>query len=93
MIKQIVMWKLKEGTDASELRKRLEAMNGRIHGLLRVEVGIDLLHSEQSADLVLVAELADLESLEIYQNHPVHQAVVPFVKARAVSRVVVDYET
>jgi len=86
------MWKLKDRADAAMLKQRLEALNGRIPGLLHLEVGIDFLESEQSADLVLVAELESREALDNYQVHPEHQAVVPLVKEAAVSRTVVDYE-
>jgi len=93
MIKHIVMWKLKNKADATEIKTRLEALNGRIPGLIYIEPGIDFLESEQSADLVLYSELESREALDAYQAHPEHQAVVPLIKAAAVSRTVVDYET
>jgi len=92
MIKHIVMWKLRDKADAAEIKMRLEALTGKIPGLVNIEVGIDFLESEQSADLVLYAELESREALEIYQKHPEHQAVVPIVKAAAIDRTVVDYE-
>ena len=92
MIKHIVMWKLRDKGDAAGIKGRLEALNGRIPGLIRLEAGIDFLESEQSADLVLYAELENRAALDAYQNHPEHQAVVPLVKAAAISRIVVDYE-
>jgi len=92
MIKHIVMWKLRDKTDAPELKERLEALNGKIQGLLKLEVGIDFRGSGQSADMVLVAELVSHKALDIYQNHPAHQAVIPLMKASAVSRTVADYE-
>jgi len=92
MVKHIVMWKLKDKTEAPTLKARLEALGGKIPGLLHLEIGIDFLESEQSADLVLVAELENHEALDAYQQHTEHQAVVPLVKAAAVSRTVVDYD-
>ncbi len=86
------MWKLKDKADAAEIKARLEALQGKIPGLLNIEVGIDFLESEQSADLVLCTELESREALEAYQIHPEHQAVVPLVKSAAISRSVVDYE-
>jgi uncharacterized protein (DUF1330 family) len=86
------MWKLNNKADAVEIKRQLEALAGRIPGLLHVEVGVDFLASEQSADLVLIAEFDSRAALETYQAHPEHQAVVPLVKAAAISRVVVDYE-
>jgi len=92
MIKHIVMWKLRDKADAVEIKDKLEALKGKIPGLLNIEVGIDFLGSEQSADVVLYAELESREALESYQTHPEHQAVVPLVKAAAIARTVVDYE-
>ena len=43
--------------------------------------------------MVLVAELENREALDAYQAHPEHQAVVPLIKAAAINRTVVDYET
>jgi len=92
MIKHIVMWKLRDKKDAAEIKTKLEALKGKIPGLLDIEVGIDFLASEQSADLVLYTELESREALNAYQVHPEHQAVVPIVKAAAIARTVVDYE-
>jgi len=92
MIKHIVMWKLRDKAAAVEIKASLEALAGKIPGLLNIEAGIDFLESEQSADLVLYAELQNREALEAYQSHPDHQAVVPLVKAAAIARTVVDYE-
>jgi len=92
MVKHIVMWKLRDKSDAANIKVRLEALKGGIPGLLHIEAGIDFLASEQSADLVLIAELENREALESYQNHPLHQAVVPLLKAAAIARTVADYE-
>ncbi len=92
MVKHIVMWKLRDKSDAANIKARLEALQGRIPGLLHIEVGIDFLATDQSADVVLIAELESRAALESYQKHPEHQAVVPLVKAAAITRTVADYE-
>ena len=89
MVKHIVMWKIqgvngqsKEET-AQEIKRTLEDLNGKIEGLIHLEVGIDFLHSE----------LANKEALDFYQNHPLHvKAATEVVKPAATSRIVVDYE-
>ena len=92
MVKHIVMWKLRDKAEGAEIKVRLDALAGNIPGLLSIEVGIDFLESEQSADLVLIAELENRQALEVYQNHPEHQAVVPLIKAAAIARTAIDYE-
>lgn len=92
MVKHIVMWKLRDKTEAAEIKERLEALQGKIPGLIKIEVGIDFLESEQSADVVLYSELESRDALAVYQAHPEHVAVIPLVKGAAISRTVVDYE-
>lgn len=98
MIKHIVMWKLKDeahgndkATNAKLIKEKLEALNGKIDGLLKLEVGIDFLDGG-NFDVVLYSELSKKEDLDIYQNHPLHQALLPFVREAVVDRKAVDYE-
>jgi len=72
MIKHIVMWELRNKADAEIIKDNLEALAGKIPGLLSVEVGIDFSDSEQSADVVLYSELESREALAAYQSHPDH---------------------
>lgn len=98
MIKHIVMWKLKDeahGNDKTKnaklIKEKLEALNGKIEGLHKLEVGIDFLGGG-NFDVVLYSELSKKEDLEIYQNHPLHQALLPFIREAVVDRKAVDYE-
>ena len=93
------MWKLADeansqskAENADLLKEKLEALAGKVPGLLDIEVGIDFLASEQSADVVLYTELENREALQTYQQHPKHQAVIPFVQSIAISRTVIDYD-
>lgn len=99
MVKHIVMWRLKtsahgndKATNARLIKQRLEALNGKIPGLLRLEVGIDFVAAEDSADVVLYSEFETREALASYLSHPDHKAVAPFVGAARSERRVVDYE-
>lgn len=99
MIKHIVMWRLKDtahgndrATNARLIKQQLEALHGRIPGLLRIEVGLDYSATEASHDVVLYSEFESRAALDAYQIHPEHKAVVPFVKEAARERAMVDYE-
>jgi quinol monooxygenase YgiN len=99
MIKHIVMWTLKdqaEGAGAEEngkkIKQMLEALNGKIPGLLHLEVGLDIFQASPSWQVVLYSELESREALQGYQQHPEHQRCVEFVKKVVVDRGVVDYE-
>lgn len=99
MIKHIVMWKLKETANGNSkyenaciLKNKLEALQGKIPGLLKIEVGIDFSNTQSSQDVVLYSEFATKEDLDHYQQHPEHKAVMPFVSEVRLERAVVDYE-
>ncbi len=99
MVKHIVMWRLHDEVDgilkaesAVAIKEALEDLQGRIPGLVHIEVGLDFDGSDQAADLVLYSELESREALAGYQAHPLHQAVIPLVKKHACERIVVDYD-
>lgn len=99
MIKHIVMWKLKEfseGRSKAEniqiMKSMLEALNGKIPGLEKLEVGLNISSSEMGFDLVLYSEFKDEQALETYQNHPEHLIIREFVGKVRDKRAVVDYK-
>ena len=96
MIKHIVFWKIKEDLDFEgvfeEMKIRVEDMNGKIPGLLKVELGRDFNRSEPAFDVALYSELENSDALAVYQDHPVHQLVKEFIGAVTADRAVVDYE-
>ncbi len=99
MVKHIVMWRLREhaggnnkAKNAAILKQKLEALGGKIPGLLKIEVGLDFSGTPDSPDVVLYSELESMDALEAYRRHPEHQAVFPFVKEITSERRVVDYE-
>lgn len=99
MIKHIVLWKLKETAEgcsaaenALEIKRRLEALNGLIPGMFRLEVGMDFSREDASSDVVLYSEFASRAALDVYQNHPLHEEVKAFVMAVRSERRLVDYE-
>ncbi|NDV69128.1 Dabb family protein [Dysgonomonas sp. 25] len=98
MVKHIVMWKLKESahgndkaTNAKLIKKSLENLNGKIDGVVKIEVGIDFL-GNGNFDVVLYSELSSREALDTYQNHPLHQATLPFIREAVTDRKAVDFE-
>ena len=99
MIKHIVVWRLKDAangndkhTNARLIKEKLESLNGKIPGMLKIEVGINLDDSDYSSDVVLYSEFESRQALEEYQNHPEHQAMKPFIFESRSERREVDYE-
>jgi hypothetical protein len=89
------MFKLAEATSAKveEVAGRLRAMEGEIPGLQFIEVGIDVVRSDRSFDLVLDTRFASWADLDAYRVHPFHQGVLAFMKTVVERSVVVDYES
>jgi len=99
MVKHIVFWKLKEfangmtkAENALAIKQKLENLNGKIDGCLKIEVGFDFLHSEESADVVLYSEFENKEALQFYASHALHKAVMPFIAEARTERRVIDIE-
>lgn len=99
MLKHIVMWQLKDeaegnprSANAELVKDKLEALQGRIPGLVSIEAGLDVSRTDSSADVVLYSEFESREALEAYQVHPEHEAVKAFIGAVTAARWVVDYE-
>ncbi|NOQ25860.1 MAG: Dabb family protein [Bacteroidales bacterium] len=98
MIKHIVMWKLKNSENgkskeenAAKIKLMLEDLNGKIPGLVKLEVGIDFSDIENSSDVILYSEFKSKEDLKAYQIHPEHEKVKPFVLSCRSERRLVDY--
>jgi hypothetical protein len=99
VVKHLVLWKLKpeaHGQSAAEnaraIKETLEALRGRVPGMLRIEVGIDFSRTDSSSDLALYAEFESRAALDVYQAHPEHKAVMPFILEARSERRLVDYE-
>ena len=92
MIRHIVMWKFRPGTEREqqEFLTGLRGLQGIIPQLLRSEVAVNVLPGNY--DAVLVAEFASLEDLDTYKNDPRHKAVSALCKSIREDRVAVDYE-
>ena len=98
MVKHIVLWTLTEtaegntvAANALRMKSRLEALNGKIPGMLKLEVGIDVSRTDASADVALYSEFKDAKALAAYQEHPLHLEVAQFIGTIRKTRLVSDY--
>jgi len=99
MIKHIVVWRLKESAhgnskveNARLIKEKFEALNGKIDGMIRLEIGINFNETDERSDVVLYSEFKSRTDLENYQKHPLHQALMPFMREARTERRVVDYD-
>ena len=77
VIRHIVMFRIKDEykDEIPQLVENFRGMKGRIEGMLDLEAGQDVLHSERSYDLALITTFDSMESFQAYQTHPVHMPV------------------
>ena len=93
MIKHIVCFKLKEGTDVEKTKEILLSMKGKVPEIKDIEVGVDFLHSERSYDIILQITLENEAALIDYQNDEYHCSVVKkHMHAVRTGSIAVDYE-
>lgn len=92
MIRHIVMWKFRPGTEAEQEQflSGLRSLQGVIPQLLKSEVARNV--APGNYDAVLVSEFRSLEDLDAYKNDPRHKAVSALCKSIREDRVAVDYE-
>ena len=99
MVKHIIIWTLKDTLSAEEkqkvkleAKKNLEALVGKVEGLIDLKVEIDFLPTS-NGELMLDSTLESFEALKSYAIHPDHQAVAnEFVRPYTASRSCVDFE-
>ena len=82
MVKHIILWTLKEELSEAEkervkkgIKDGLEALVGKVPGLLEVKVNIDGRLSTSTADVMLDSTLDSEEALRRYASHPAHVEV------------------
>lgn len=94
MIVHIVLFKLKECTPegVEKAKELLLSMDGKIDLLRHLEVGVDVIRSERSADIALYTKFDSLEDLQAYQVHPYHaNEVAAYMRSVCSSVTAADY--
>jgi hypothetical protein len=85
-----VMFTLQDAADAPEAAERLRAMAGRIPALHAIEVGLNVHTGEGQPHLLLLTRHEDLEGLRAYNDDPVHQELLSWIRPRIAARCAVD---
>lgn len=94
MVKHIILWTLKEMSDEEKksvkagIKEGLEALKGKIPGLVDIKVITDGRLDSSNADLMLDSTFENAEALKGYSKHPEHVAVAdgkvrPYTAARS----------
>ncbi len=99
MVKHIILWTLKEMSDAEKtdvkkgIKEGLEGLKGKIPGLLDIKVLAEGRLESSTADLMLDSSFESFEALKGYSKHPEHVAVADSkVRPFTASRACLDFE-
>ncbi len=100
MLHHIVWWTFKEEAEGecaavniAKVKASIEDLRGKIPSLIQLEMSTAVLAtSTRPAQLVLHTVHENAAGLQAYAEHPLHVAVLPFVKAVVSSREALDYE-
>lgn len=94
MVKHIILWTLKEMSDDEKatvktgIKTGLEALKGKIPGLVDIKVVTEGILASSTADLMLDSTFESADALKGYSKHPEHVAVAdskvrPFTATRS----------
>ena len=91
MIRHIVMWKFREGTQAQadEFLRALAALDGAIPCIRAMQV-LRSAEAGSAYDAVLISDLDTLEDVQRYKDDPRHRAVSALCKAIRTDRRAID---
>lgn len=100
MVRHVILWTLKEEFSIEEkesikanIKRELEALNGKIPGLIDIKIYTNGLASSKNADLMLDSSFENEEALKSYANHPDHVAAADgFVRPYTATRSCLDFE-
>ena len=81
MLRHIVLFKWKDSF-THDIRDQwiigLEAMIGNIPGMIRLIHGPDVLSTDKSWDHAIIADFESVDALQVYNTHPLHEAIKPY---------------
>lgn len=100
MVKHIILWTLKaelseeeKSTVKKNIKAGLEALKGKVPGIVDIKVNIDGRLESSNADLMLDSTFENAEALKGYAVHPEHVAVANgMVRPYTASRSCLDFE-
>lgn len=93
MITHVVLFKLADKSPEA-VRKVVDVLlglKGKVPQIRSLEAGTDVLRSQRSYDIALIAKFDSLKDLDAYQVHPRHKEVEDYIAKVKESIAVVDY--
>ncbi len=95
MLTHVVFFKLKDKSKGTleKIKNDLLALKEEIPLIKSIEVGIDILQTERSFDIVLYSKFDSLEDMQAYQVHPAHVKFSEYIQTVKDTIYAVDFES
>jgi len=91
MFVHIVFMKFRKKEDILSAKEKLESLIDLVPSLVEIEVGVDVLHTNRSKDLVLITRFLSKADYHRYADHPKHLEVLAWLKQSLMESTTVDY--
>ena len=91
MFVHVVFMTFRESSDIAQAKKKLEALKESVPSIIDLEVGIDIVHSARSKDLVLITRFQNENEYRKYATDPNHYVVLQWLKSVLIESSTVDY--
>ncbi|MVF14918.1 Dabb family protein [Ketobacter sp. MCCC 1A13808] len=93
MIKRVAMWRLKDKSQAHEMKEKLQSLEENVPSIHHLEVGINQSDSAKAFDIVFIATFENQDALHEFENDSFHQSISSWVSSAREIRHFVDFET
>lgn len=96
MVRHMVLWTLKDmpmeekAAVKNQIKEKLEALQGKIPGLISIQVITEVLDTT-NGDVLLNSTLESEQALLEYQVHEEHQKAASYVRSVVSNRICIDY--
>jgi hypothetical protein len=91
MFVHVVFMRFQEQSSIMTAKDRLESLLELVPSIQSLEVGIDVVHSARSWDLVLITRFEHEEGYKEYAVDPDHKTVLKWLKNQLLESATVDY--
>jgi hypothetical protein len=100
MFKHVIMWRImeqdQEGNSKPQMARKIKALledlKGKIDVIRHLEVGLDVVGTPSSFDVVVYSEFDSRQDYQTYLDHPDHKKAGAYIVSVLKERAVVDYE-
>ncbi len=90
MLTHVVLFTFNDRSDIPDALERLRDLPSQIPSLISLRCGVNSIDGPNACDVALITEHADVDGLNQYVEHHVHQEVVAWLSSRLAARAVVD---